>query len=43
MFGSVAPILEKDDDESPFGDASRVIYLGNFRFVTVNFINQTTF
>ena len=25
MFGSVAPILDKDDDESPYGDAFKVI------------------
>jgi len=24
MFGSVAPILEKEEDDSLFGDASRV-------------------
>ena len=24
MFGSVAPILDKDDDESPYGDAFKV-------------------
>ena len=32
MFGSVAPILDKDDDESPYGDAFKVKYEDNFFF-----------
>ena len=32
MFGSVAPILDKDDDESPYGDAFKVKYDDNFFF-----------
>ena len=30
MFGSVAPILDKDDDESPYGDAFKVKYQNKF-------------
>ena len=33
MFGSVAPILDKDDDESPYGDAFKVRW--NFKFIYV--------
>ena len=32
MFGSVAPILDKDDDESPYGDAFKVKYEDNVFF-----------
>ena len=31
MFGSVAPILDKDDDESPYGDAFKVRRILNFK------------
>ena len=31
MFGSVAPILDKDDDESPYGDAFKVRKILNFK------------
>ena len=40
MFGSVAPILDKDDDESPYGDAFKVRRILNSKMFEKIIINR---